>query len=296
MEVDLMNRRMIRKGKVWSNDYNNGKGYELTKIRSTASTLSSCPPHQQSRAITTSKLHNHVAVANNQGDIMIFMEDDFTNCIAKLKHPQEWVEAIEYSPDSRFLAVGAHDDTIYIYKISTDGKYSLHYKIEYMHSSAVTALDWSKDSKYLRAIDQAYAKMFYDITECVHIKDGASVLTDPAIWETSTCKLGWYSSGVFRAGMDGSDINAIDSNEDRSLVAVGDDSGTLCVYRYPVRAQHHDCVRLGGHSSHVSKVRFFENGNPEDARILTAGGYDRSYIQWRQGGLSEEPEEDDINQ
>lgn len=45
MEFDLAARRVVRKGKVWSNEYNNGKPYELTKIRSTASTLSSCPAH-----------------------------------------------------------------------------------------------------------------------------------------------------------------------------------------------------------------------------------------------------------
>jgi WD40 repeat protein len=45
MEFDLFNKRIVRKGKVFSTDYNNGKPYELTKIRSTASTLSSCPPH-----------------------------------------------------------------------------------------------------------------------------------------------------------------------------------------------------------------------------------------------------------
>ena len=198
-----------------------------------------------------------------------------------MKHPQEWVEALEYSPDSKFLAIGGHDDTIYIYIISHEGKYSLHYKIEYMHSSAITALDWSKDSKYLRAIDQAYGKMYYDITECVHIKDGSSVLTDPAIWHTSSCKLGWYANGVFAPGADGSDVNAIDCNEDRSLIAVGDDFGTLCIYRYPARNNTHDCRRQGGHSSHVSKVRFFNTENPEDARIITAGGYDRSFIQWK---------------
>jgi len=220
-------------------------------------------------------------VANNNGDIHIFEEGNFGNCISKMKHPQEWVEALEYSPDSRFLAVGSHDDTIYIYIISAEGKYSLHYKIEYMHSSAVTALDWSKDSKYLRAIDQAYSKMYYDITECVHIKDGSSVLTDPAIWATSTCKLGWYVQGVFAPGADGSDVNAVDCNKDRSLIAVGDDCGTLCLYRYPARNNMHDCQRHGGHSSHVTKVRFYETENPEEARIITAGGYDRSYIQWK---------------
>jgi hypothetical protein len=93
--------------------------------------------------------------------------------------------------------------------------------------------------------------------------------------------------------MDGSDVNAVDSNAGRTLLAVGDDTGTLCVYRYPVKSSNNDCVRLGGHSSHVSKVRFFENSNPEDARILTAGGYDRCYIQWRQGGPSSEDDEYD---
>ena len=200
MEFDIKTKKLVRKGYVWLPEYNNGKPYELTKIRSTASTLCSYPPHQQGRSITYSKLHGHVAVTNNQGDIHIFEHKDFSKCIARLnnnKSPQEWVEAMEYSPDSQFLAIGAHDDAIYIYKISPQGKYSLHYKIEYMHSSAITALDWSKDSRYLRAIDQAYMKLYYDITECVHIKDGSSVLTDPTLWFTSTCKLGWEVAGVF---------------------------------------------------------------------------------------------------
>lgn len=45
MEFDIGARRVVRKGKVWSNEYNNGKPYELNKIRSTASTLSACPAH-----------------------------------------------------------------------------------------------------------------------------------------------------------------------------------------------------------------------------------------------------------
>lgn len=60
---------------------------------------------------------------------------------------------MKYSPDNQFLAVGSHDDTIYIYKIDTNGNYSLNWKIEYMHSSAITAMDWSRDSRFLKAID-----------------------------------------------------------------------------------------------------------------------------------------------
>lgn len=141
---------------------------------------------------------------------------------------------MKYSPDNQYLAVGAHDDTVYIYKITTDGGYSLNWKIEYMHSSAITALDWSRDSKFIRAIDQAYAKLFYDVTENVHIKDGATSLSDPALWETSTCKLGWEVMGVFPAGADGTDINSVDANSDRTLLAASDDFGTVCFYKFPV--------------------------------------------------------------
>jgi hypothetical protein len=58
----------------------------------------------------------------------------------------------------------------------------MYQKIEYLHSSAITAMDWSKDSRYLKAIDQAYAKQFYDISTKSQADDGASNLTDPALW------------------------------------------------------------------------------------------------------------------
>jgi len=68
-----------------------------------------------------------------------------------------------YSPDQKYFAVGSHDDSIYIYKISDSGEYSLHWSITFVHSSAILGMDWSKDSKYLRAVDQAYAKIYYDV-------------------------------------------------------------------------------------------------------------------------------------
>lgn len=72
MEIDMMTRKCVRKGRIWSNEYNKGKGYETSKIKSTASTLSSYPAYQQSRAITICDKLDHVAVANNHGDILIF--------------------------------------------------------------------------------------------------------------------------------------------------------------------------------------------------------------------------------
>lgn len=128
-------------------------------------------------------------------------------------------------------------------------------------------------------------KNYYDCDECQQIKDGSSALVDTALWDTLTCKLGWDSNGVFPKGADGSDVNHVDANANRTQIAAADDNATLCVYRYPCLANTQDCRRLSGHSEHVTRVRFFEQDGmkPEDLsdRIITAGGMDRTYIQWR---------------
>lgn len=144
-----------------------GKAYETSKIKSTASTMSSHPVQQQARAIAYSKHHNHVAVSNNYGDVHILDYNDFSKRITTLYKPREWCETIVYSPDGNFVAIGSHDDTIYIYKISEKGEYAHHWTIQHVHSSAVIAMDWSRDSRYVRAVDQAYAKIFYDIDNSI---------------------------------------------------------------------------------------------------------------------------------
>jgi len=230
-EISIAEKRVIRSGTIWTAEQNNnGNPYTTNKIRCTASTISDYPAHQQGRAICYSRLHGHVAISNNYGDITVFDYNNFQKIIAILKNPREWCEAMKYSPDNQYLAVGGHDDTIYVYKIDTNGNYSLNWKIEYMHSSAITALDWSRDSRFLKAIDQAYLKLYYDCIENVHIKDGSTSLSDPSIWDTSTCKLGWEVMGVFPAGADGTDINAVDANADRTRIAAGDDFGTVCIF------------------------------------------------------------------
>lgn len=52
---------------------------------------------------------------------------------------------IEYNSDGTMLAVGSHDNRIYVYECKQDCKYK---KVAVLkgHSSYVTAIDWSKDS------------------------------------------------------------------------------------------------------------------------------------------------------
>ena len=120
-------------------------------------------------------------------------------------------------------------------------------------------MDWTKDSKYLRAIDQAYCKQFYNIPDKQLEEDGAEILTHPTLWETATCKLGWDMMGVFPLGADGTDVNSVDCNKNRTTIAVSDDNGCMCLYKYPCIKNSQECRRMSGHSEHVTRCRFYEN-------------------------------------
>ena len=100
-EFSIREKTCIRSGKVWLPEYNNGKAYSTSKIKSTASTLCSYPAHQQARAICYSRLHNHVAVSNNHGDVTIFDYKDFSLLGLLLI----WVEPEPFKPVFTFTVV-----------------------------------------------------------------------------------------------------------------------------------------------------------------------------------------------
>lgn len=52
----------------------------------------------------------------------------------------EWIEFMSYSPNEKYLAVGSHDNLIYLLDVEKD--YEMSHKLK-AHSSFITAFDWS---------------------------------------------------------------------------------------------------------------------------------------------------------
>lgn len=118
-----------------------------------ASTLSVLPGNQQSRAINISK-DNHIAVAANDGTLTIRLKSNLNTPIFSANDSKEWIEVVKYSPDGSKLAVGSHDNNIYVYKVA-----GVQYSLEGVlrgHNSFVTALDWSMDGNALQSCCGAY--------------------------------------------------------------------------------------------------------------------------------------------
>ncbi|KAF4800976.1 echinoderm microtubule associated protein like 1 [Turdus rufiventris] len=192
------------------------------------------------------------------------------------KHITLW-DATTHHPiwNGNFLAIGSHDNCIYIYGVSENGrKYTRIGKCS-GHSSFITHLDWSVNSQYLVSNSGDYEILYWIPSAC---KQVVSVETTRDIeWATYTCTLGFHVFGVWPEGSDGTDINAVCRSHGRKLLSTGDDFGKVHLFSYPCSQFRAPSHVYGGHSSHVTNVDFL----CEDTHLISTGGKDTSIMQWR---------------
>lgn len=100
---------------------------------------------------------------------------------------------------------------------------------------------------------------------------------DPAtVWATETCVLAPNVAGIWPKYSKTDDINAVDVNKARKLVATGDDLVKL-FHGYPLTEKGRKVVKYKGHSAHVTNVRWMADGN----KLISIGGADHAAFVWR---------------
>ncbi|RLO08443.1 hypothetical protein DYB28_005077 [Aphanomyces astaci] len=208
-----------------------------------------------------------------EGGVVVFSADSL-EIVFEDKPSKEWISEIKFSPNNATLAVGSHDNAIYLYAIR-DNRFTKVTKVFRGHNSYITHLDFSTDGKYLQSNCGAYELLFSDANTGKQVTSARS-LRDVQ-WHTWTCALGWPVQGIWPACADGTDINAVHRCHSGELVATGDDFGQVKLFRYPAVAKHSVSYSYAGHSSHVTNVRWLEN----DTHVITTGGLDRTIMQWK---------------
>ncbi|XP_066234494.1 echinoderm microtubule-associated protein-like 4 isoform X4 [Saccopteryx leptura] len=188
----------------------------------------------------------------------------------------EQLSVMRYSVDGTFLAVGSHDNFIYLYVVSENGrKYSRYGKCT-GHSSYITHLDWSPDNKYIMSNSGDYEILYWDIPSGCKLIRNRSECKD-INWTTYTCVLGFQVFGVWPEGSDGTDINALVRSHNRKVIAVADDFCKVHLFQYPCSKAKAPSHKYSAHSSHVTNVSFTHN----DSHLISTGGKDMSIIQWK---------------
>ncbi|XP_022605982.1 echinoderm microtubule-associated protein-like 1 isoform X2 [Seriola dumerili] len=215
-----------------------------------------------------------VAIGTQIGRWLV-LDTDSKDLVTVHTDGNEQLSVMRYGPDGNFLAIGSHDNYIYIYAVAENGrKYSRVGKCS-GHSSFITHLDWSMDSQYLVSNSGDYEILYWIPSVC---KQVVSVETTRDIeWATYTCTLGFQVFGLWPDGSDGTDINAVCRSGDRSLLVTGDDFGKVHLFSYPCSQFRAPSHVYSGHSSHVTNVTFLY----DDSYLVSTGGKDMSVMQWR---------------
>uniref|UniRef100_A0A8C2H646 Echinoderm microtubule-associated protein-like 4 n=1 Tax=Cyprinus carpio TaxID=7962 RepID=A0A8C2H646_CYPCA len=188
----------------------------------------------------------------------------------------EQLSLMRYSVDGTLLAVGSHDNFIYLYTVSDKGrKYSRYGKCT-GHSSYITHLDWSPDNKFIMSNSGDYEILYWDIPNGCKLIRNRSECKD-IDWATYTCVLGFHVFGVWPEGSDGTDINALVRSHNRKVIALADDFCKVHLFQYPCSRPKAPSHKYSAHSSHVTNVSFMHS----DSHLISTGGKDMSIMQWR---------------
>jgi len=183
----------------------------------------------------------------------------------------ECVAAVKYSPDGQWFAAGSWDQKLYLYDVQKG------YKLMYVfggNSSSIEHVMFTADSRVVMSNSKDTQTLYWEVATGARI-ERASMLRD-AEWSQWTAVLGWSALGIWDPDYDQTDVNATCQSNEGSVLVLGDDYGQVKLLRYPSPVDAAEYVSYGGHSSHVTNVRFAH----DDSCIVSTGGGDMAVFQW----------------
>ncbi|XP_038281253.1 echinoderm microtubule-associated protein-like 3 isoform X5 [Canis lupus baileyi] len=131
-----------------------------------------------------------VAVGLNTGRWLV-LDTETREIVSDVTDGNEQLSVVRYSPDGLYLAIGSHDNMIYIYSVSSDGAKSNRFGRCVGHSSFITHLDWSKDGSFIMSNSGDYEILYWDVVGGCKLLRNRYDSRDRE-WATYTCVLGFH--------------------------------------------------------------------------------------------------------
>lgn len=232
------------------------------------------------RTADFSREGNLLAVGCTDGTVCVFdCANDFA--LEEVKGvAKEEVSAIAFSADGKKIFVGSWDQMLYLLKKKKD-VWKRDGKPFKGHTSSITHLTMSVDGKYAQSCSKDIELLYWDMETGKRTDDVPVDL----VWDRWNAIFGWPVQGLFFQAGDATDVNCCEisggnENDDEGgnkMVASGDDTGHVTVFKYPILEQkpkHYD--QYLAHSAHVTNVRWDE----EDKYLFSVGGGDLACFQW----------------
>jgi WD40 repeat protein len=180
------------------------------------------------------------------------------------------VTKLMYSPDGNTLIAACRDYFLYVFDVANGYK-----KIAVMkgHSTFVTHMDFSEDSKILQSNDAAREILYWDVMIGKQIANSYD-LRDTE-WATWSCVYGWSVQGIWDKNDGEQNILSVARSNDKGVVATGDDHNMINLFRYPALQNSHNKA-FGGHMCPVVSLVW----RNDDKKLFSTGGLDNCIFQW----------------
>eukprot|EP00116_Pleurobrachia_bachei_P003289 sb/3463551/ len=214
---------------------------------------------------------SHLAVGCLDGSVLVLSPN--LQQVHLIRDNSAQVQAVRFSPDGRYLAVGCGDSSVSLYTVTPVTATYTRVTVTRRLPGSVLQLDWSHDSTHLVVSLSTYQTVY------IKCPEGYQSETEPAgglTLHSSTTVLGENLVGIWPRDSKQFDVNAATVAHGSSVVATGDDFGTVKLFQYPVREKYSKHKKFFGHSAHVVGVRFTYN----DKYLVSIGGDDSCVLVW----------------
>lgn len=206
---------------------------------------------------------------------IVMMDANKLKVLGMFKVAKEQISDLAFSPDGRTLCASSNDNLIYVLEVQGK-KIGLRSRLK-GHSSFVTDISISQDSKWLMSNDGAAEILFFNIETGERQPQTSIVAKSKARWAPNTCPLSWETIGIWPGDGDLTDINASHSPNGLDLCVAADDFGKVRLFNSPVMSWNAPSMVHRGHSAHVTNVCF----NADNTYVFSVGGNDRCAMVWR---------------
>eukprot|EP00463_Aulacantha_scolymantha_P000099 TRINITY_DN1058_c0_g1_i3.p1 TRINITY_DN1058_c0_g1~~TRINITY_DN1058_c0_g1_i3.p1 ORF type:complete len:145 (+),score=45.41 TRINITY_DN1058_c0_g1_i3:704-1138(+) len=139
----------------------------------------------------------------------------------------------------------------------------------------------SVDGSLIQSDSKDCEKLYWDV------KSGKRIFEIPAdtIWDAWNCCFGWPVQGLFHTAGTVDDVNCceisggneLDDEKGLKVVASGNDTGHVTLFKYPILEEKPKYKQYLAHSAHVTNVTFSD----DDQWLFSSGGGDAAVFQWK---------------
>ena len=161
---------------------------------------------------------SHIAVGFVNGYVEV-IEANNSTIIKKMKDRNVKITLMKYSSstDNVYLAVGAEDNELIVYKVKEN--YKIVSKVKGLKQFPI-AVDFSEDGKILQLVDNSFTLRYID-TVSGSKRPGFIFEHKDEKWSGWSSPIGWTVSGLFKNKADIEEITTMSLSPERKILAVG---------------------------------------------------------------------------